>query len=247
MSPYLAAFVALTVALAGFYGVAVSAPVGYPEDSLYGNGLVKEVVFESSDLRSSCYVAGWLVLANPTDADLVAEVKYPIEWEAFLEGRRVGWSQQSSEWAMITIPAHVEYRERFSFQALGPGYYEVEWGGMRRGVDVGAGELVPRLVTEKVVYRQYEDGYMTFEYYNPRPYTVTFSPPSKVEIDVFVDGVELDRGYFAFISWIGTSFTVEPGATFKVMDFYFTVPEAGYVTYSGMGASATLRVLPETR
>jgi len=243
----LAAFIAFVVAISGFAGLSLNTPMDYPEDSILEQGLVKEIVFDEWEYRSPCHVGGRLVVVNPSDVDIVFDLTYLIEYEitsglAYSLGRRLNEVVKK-----VTVPAHGEYTVTgFSIDASAPGFYEVGWGGLWRGVYVDRGELVPRLVTEKLIYDQYENLYISFEYYNPKPYAVTFAPPSRVMFWVSRDGGEFETGPGSFISWM-SDVTVPPGRTFKMPRYFVTTPEAGYLTFSGMGAQTTVLVLPVSR
>jgi len=245
-SSSLTAILAFAVALTSFSGLTFSAPIGYPEDSLWEHGLVREVLFDPEDYRSPCFVRGRLVLLNPTDVDVVFDLAYPLHCEVYFEA-----AYQSSTWRggegslRVTVPAHGEYTViSFTFQTYAPGFYEVDWGGLRRSVDVSVGDLIPRVVTDKQAYRQFEGGYATFEYYNPKSYPVSFGPPSSVELGFEYDGVKEDYGTGVNISWVSANFTVPPGGTFKIYTFVFTTSKVGHLTLTGMWLRKTVNVLP---
>jgi hypothetical protein len=152
------------------------------------------------------------------------------------------------EMISMTVPAGGEYRASFfSFRAYEPGYYEVDWGGFRRGIHVSSGELIPRIVTEKNLYEYGQNGYLIFEYYNPKPYPVTLTRPSRVLLELWVDGVDQQTGLGSYIDYFNADVTVEPGEAVKIQTFYFTTNKQGVVTYRGMGASKTIIVLPRGR
>lgn len=246
-SPIVAAFVAVLVAVSGFSALSLSAPVGYPEGAALGEGLIRAIVFDEGEYRSPCYVGGRLVIVNPTDGDVIYELEYPIEysvsdgWGYSLGRRGEGLAERA------TVPAHGEYTvTRFSIDAGAPGFYGVEWEGLWEGVYVERGELVPRLVTDKLVYDQYENIYLSFEYYNPKPYSVTFQPPSRVMFWMSLDGGEAEPGPGSFISWVGPV-TVPPGGTLHLPRYYVATPSAGILTFYGMGTSRTIHVLPVER
>jgi hypothetical protein len=244
----LAVFIAFVVVLVGFSVLSLSAPMGYPEDSLWEHGLVRGIVFDAGDYRSPCFVRGRLVLVNPSNVDVFFDLAYPILYEVSFESGYPSSRRWDGESLRVTVPARGEYTvTSFSFKAYAPGFYEVDWDGLRRGITVGRGDLIPRLVTEKQVYDQYENGYVTVEYYNPKPYPVMFTPPLTVKVDVEYNGVKQNTGMGSYISWIRDSFTVPSGGTFKISTYYFVTPEAGYLTMKGMGASKTLIVLPVER
>lgn len=246
----MAVLLALAVALAGFSGVSLSAPVGYPEDSLLGNGLVREIVFDPGDYRSPCNVRGRLVFQNPTDEDVAFDLEYLIRYNVSLDGVYYtrGGRFGTGESQTVTVPARGEYTaSSVYFYASGPGFYEVEWDGLWRGIEVVQGDLVLRFVAEKQVYYQYENGYLTLEYYNPRSYPVSFDPPYSVQLWTSWNGGPKELGPGAYFSRSGKPITVPPGGTYKVTTFYFTTPRAGTLTFSGMGASRTLIVLPVER
>jgi hypothetical protein len=112
------------------------------------------------------------------------------------------------------------------------------------GYPVDSGGPILRLVTDKQAYRQFEGGYATFEYYNPKSYPVSFGPPSSVELGFEYDGVKEDYGTGVNISWVSANFTVPPGGTFKIYTFVFTTSKVGHLTLTGMWLRKTVNVLP---
>jgi len=248
VSSSLAVLLAIAVALAGFSGVSLSAPVGYPEDSRLDNGLVREIVFDPGDYRSPCNVMGRLVYLNPTGADVTFDLGYRVRYNVSLDGVYYTHGGRSGEGKplTVTVPAGGEYiAYSVYFQANSPGFYEVEWDGMWRGVYVARGGLIARIVTDKSVYHLNENGYATIEYYNPGSVPVSFAPPTPVAMGFEIDGVKLDRVMMAYISWMISRIELAPGETFRIMRFYFQTPEAGRLTLTALGASETVLVLPE--
>ncbi len=246
-SSALAALVAFGVALAGFAGVCITAPVGYPMDSLLENGLVREIVFDGGNYESTCVVSGVLVLFNPTGAEVGFDLVYPVycsiyQGSELLEITGTGARGFSSR---VVIPAGGRYEVTdFAFQATTPGVYVVEWGGMCREVDVAVGDLVPRIVTDKQTYRVDEEGYATFEYYNPQSYPVSFTPPYSVDFYTEYKGEASEMHRSVYISWIRSNFTIAPGESFRVFKFAFTAMDAGDFTLVINGMRKTVRVLP---
>jgi hypothetical protein len=149
------------------------------------------------------------------------------------------------EYSRVVIPAGGRYEVMsFAFQATTPGLYTVEWDGIRRDVEVSVGSLIPRIVTDKETYRQYEGGYATFEYYNPKPYPVSFTPPYGVDFYTECNGVESEMHRGVQIGWIRSNFTVASRESFKVFEFIFTTGEAGDLTLVINGLRKTVQVLP---
>ncbi len=245
-SSLVAAFVAVLVAVSGFSALNLSAPVGYPEEAVLADGLIRAIVFDGGEYSSPCYVNGRLVIVNPTDVDVVFVLTYPIDYN--VSG---GWGYSLGREGLaerVTVPAHGEYTVGgFGVDAGAPGFYGVEWDGLWGGVYVERGELVPRLVTDKLVYDQYENLYLGFEYYNPKPYNVSFQPPSKVMFWKSWNGGEAEPGPGSNISWYTLPVTVPPGGTLHLPRYYVTTPTAGVLTFYGMGTSRTVHVLPVER
>jgi hypothetical protein len=112
------------------------------------------------------------------------------------------------------------------------------------GYPVDSGDPALRIVTDKEVYRQWEGGYATFEFYNPGPGQVSYGPPSPIVLGFAYNGVKEERGQTAYVDWISSNFTVPPGGTFKVFTFVLTTSKVGELTLSGLGVSKTVTVLP---
>ncbi len=242
-----AAVLALSVAFAGFSVLSVWAPSGYPLDTVWDGGLIREVVFDPADYRSPCNVRGSLVFRNPTDADVTFDLDYLVRYNVSLDGVYYTHGGRSGEGKplTVTVPAGGEYvAYSVYFKADAPGFYEVEWDGMWRGVYVARGSLVARIVTDKNVYHLNENGYATIEYYNPGPGQVSFAPPTPVTMGFELDGVKLDRVMAAHISWMISSFELAPGETVTIITLHFRTPEAGRLTLTALGANETVLVLP---
>jgi hypothetical protein len=247
-----AAILAFSVVFAGFSILIVSTPVGYPFDTVWDHGLIRDVVFDGGDYRVLEVISARFVYLNPTDHDVSFNLTYPARYYRYLNGYPDGWGPvyngRGDNGTIVTVPPGGEYVvDGMGTKVTVEGWFEVEWNGIRRGIGVGPGDLIPRMVMDKQVYNQYENVYVTFEYYNPRAYPVSFRPPSHVEFGVEYNGVKEDAGAGAYIDWISANFTVPPGSTFKIMTFYFKTPEAGQLTLTGMGASKTFIVLPVER
>ena len=109
---------------------------------------------------------------------------------------------------------------------------------------IDSGGPIMRIVTDKEVYRQWEGGYATFEFYNPGPGQVQYGPPSPIVLSFAYNGVREEREQTTYIDWISVNFTVPPGGAFKVFTFVFTTSKVGELTLIGLGASKTVTVLP---
>ncbi len=209
------------------------------------NGLVKIVMFEPVDYRSPCFVWGRLVYVNPTDVDLSLDLSYPIPYDVFYVSGRIESGGLGGGPTRVKVPAHGEYpAASISFQAMAPGHYEVECGGVSGGVDVRVGDVVMRLVTDKQLYQQFEGGKVTFEFYNPGSSPASATPPSQIELGFEINGVKQENGQGVNIDWVSANFTVPPGGTFKIFTFTFTTSKVGQLTLTGMGLRKTVKVLP---
>lgn len=114
----------------------------------------------------------------------------------------------------------------------------------RDALEFGAFDAVAKIVPDKEWYEEGENGHATLEYYNPRPYSVTISLPGRWRVDgVYSDG---EKGGVAggFIDWMNSTRTLAPGEVLRVAEFYFKTPRAGSFILEGMGAKATVLVLP---
>lgn len=98
----------------------------------------------------------------------------------------------------------------------------------RRGVEVGVGEVAPRIVTDKRFYRLTDGGRTAvFELYNPTGHNVTTNLPGCIRFDRFYpDGTE-DGISAVCIDWVWANVTLPSGGSFKVWSFYFSVSRAG--------------------
>ena len=192
-------------------------------------------------------MTGRLFLINPQSVDVSLGLDYPITCDIYMESELlvIQGTGAEGESLRVTVPARGSYElMRVAFQATTPGTYTVDWGGMRREVIVDVGEVIPRIVTDKTVYRQYEGGYATFAYYNPSAYTVSFMPPSHVTFNIEYNGVRSEIGQAIFFSWISSNFTIPPHDSFKIYRFVFTTGETGDLTLVINGIRKTVQVLP---
>jgi hypothetical protein len=241
------AIIALTLALTAFTGLTTTAPRGYPADSIWDHGLIREIAFDSGTYRSPCDVSGRLLLVNPSKADVTFNLTHPVTCDYYKGSMKTGTQGTGApgESFTITVPAGGEYTVMvIGFNAPSKGWYEVDWGGLRRGIDVGAGDLIPRMVTDKQVYRLGEGGTALFEFYNPRSVPVSFSPPSSVDFREGINGVLSESGSGIYLEWISANFTVAPGGSFEIFKFGFSTYEVGSLTLYGMGLSRTVQVIP---
>ena len=243
----ISALIAFTLTLAVFNGLTVAAPKGYPADSYWDHGLIREIAFNSLNYRSPCVVSGKLLLVNPSNSDISFNLAYPVTCDIYMGSLKTGTQGTGAdgESNTVTVPAGGEYSLMdIAFEAPSQGLYEVDWGGLRRGVDVGAGALIPRIVTDKQVYRVGEGGNALFEFYNPGSASVSFSPPSSVDFHQGINGVLSEIGYGVQLEWISANFTVPPGGSFKIFDFGFSTSKVGSLTLNGRGLSKTVQVIP---
>jgi hypothetical protein len=125
------------------------------------------------------------------------------------------------------------------------GWCEIEWDGVRSGVEIGVGEVVPRIVTDKPYYRVSEGGgTAVYELYNPTGHNVTTNLPGCIRFDRFYpDGTEEGLSGVC-IDWVWGNYTLPPGGSFKVWEFYFSTMRAGSFTIEGAGTKTTVLVLP---
>ena len=239
--------IAFTLALAAFSGLTVAAPKGYPTDSYWDHGLIREIAFNSLNYRSPCVVSGKLLLVNPSKSDISFNLAYPVTCDIYMGSLKTGTQGTGAEGEShaVTVPAGGEYNVmEIAFEAPSQGLYEVDWSGLRRGVEVGAGALIARIVTDKQVYRVGEGGNAIFEFYNPGSVSVSFSHPSGVDFREGINGVLSEIGCGVQMEWISANFTVPPGGSFKIFDFGFSASKVGSLTLYGMGLSKTVQVVP---
>lgn len=249
-NPTAVALIAIVVALAGFTGVCLTAPVGYPIDSVWEKGLIREVVFgkEHYDYLDSVEVR--LVYRNPTGHAISFNLTYPVRYVRYFDGVQVGWGGSGGEgmWEMVTVPAGGEYTvcEAGFLADDAVGWCEIEWYGVRSGVGITVGEVVPRIVTDKPYYRVNEGGgTAVYELYNPTEHNVTVEHlPGCIRFDkVYPDGTQ-ERVSGVCIDWVWSNVTILPRDSFKVYSFYFSVSEKGCFDIVGAGTKATVIVLP---
>jgi hypothetical protein len=243
-----AAALAFAVALAGFSVVCLWAPAGYALDARWEQGLVREIVFDGGGFRALEFVNARLVYQNPSDKPVTFNLTYPVMFTQYVNGRSrniIGGTGAEGDWEIVTVPAGGEYTVcQAGFQPEIGGWYEVEWDGLRRGVEVARGEVVARIVTNKEAYRAGEVGTVTLEYYNPTSHNVTITPPGSFEFYTEYQGQRAEFSIVTFYSWIQRSFTVRPGESFRVDSFSFTAPQSGKMTLVVNDVRKTISVLP---
>ena len=248
-SSLLAAFVAFVVALSGFAGVSLSTPAGYPIGSVIENGLIRAVVFEEGHYDFLDDVRVRLVYRNPSDRAVSFNLTYPVRYVRYFDGRQMGWGGSGGEgmWEIITVPAGGEYTVcDAGFRADDAvGWCEIEWDGVRSGAEIGVGEVVPRIVTDKRYYRVGEGGgTAVYELYNPTGHNVTSNLPGCMRFDKFYpDGAEEGLSGVC-MDWVWGNVTIPPRGSFRVYSFYFSVSSRGSFTIVGAGARTTVNVLP---
>lgn len=245
----MAAFLAFVMVMAGFAGLSLSAPVGYPVDSVLEKGLIREVVFEKAHYNYMDDVRVRLVYRNPSDSTVSFNLTYPVIYHRYFDGRQYGWGGTGGEgmWEIVTIPAGGECTVcEAGFRADDAvGWCEIEWDGVRSGVEVSVGEVMPRIVMDKRFYRLGDGGgTAVFELYNPTGHNITANLPGCIRFDKFYpDGTE--EGLVGVcIDWVWSNATILPGGSFKVWSFYFSVSSKGSFTIVGAGARTTVNVLP---
>ncbi len=240
------AILAFSVVFAGFSVLCVWTPAGVPLGAVWGHGLVQDVVFER-DYKALEIVRAGLVYRNPSDSAVSFYLYYPVSYSVYVDGvfDRSGGEGVEGEWKIVTVPAGGEVAvNHVDFQPEAAGWYEVEWGGVRRGIEVAPCDAVARIVTDKEWYEEGENGHATLEYYNARTYNVTIGLPSRVRFaSVYPDG-KRDSVDGGFIDWAYASRTLAPGEVLRVTEFYFKTSRAGSFMLEGMGAKATVCVLP---
>ena len=240
------AILAFSVVFAGFSVLCVWTPAGVPLGAVWGHGLVQDVVFER-DYKTLEIVRAGLVYRNPSDSAVSFYLYYPVSYSVYVDGvlDRSGGEGVEGEWKIVTVPAGGEVTvSHVGFQSEAAGWYEVEWGGVRTGIEVAPCDAMARIVPDKEWYEEGENGHAALDYYNARPYSVTISLPGRWRVDgVYPDG---EKGGVAggFIDWMNSTRTLAPGEVLRVAEFYFKTPRAGSFILEGMGAKATVRVLP---
>ena len=243
-----AAILAFSVAFAGFSVISVQKPAGYPLDSVWDQGLIRDIVFEGGDFRALENIQARLVYRNPSDLPVSFNLTYPVLCTFYADGRKDSSSGSGApgDWKMVNVPAGGEYTAFLTgFRPDGAGWYEVEWNRVRKGVAVARSEAVPRIVTDKSYYMVGDGGgKAVFEYYNPTGHNVTIPMPGCMRFDrVYPDGkVEGVSG--VCIDYIWANYTLPPGGSFKVWNFSFSTIRAGSSVIEGVGAKTTVLVLP---
>jgi len=112
-----------------------------------------------------------------------------------------------------------------------------------------AGEelLIPRITTDREIYEAYDVIVASYDFFNPSPYPVEFTPPETV---TFSGGYEDETGILetgAKLEWVSRSFTVPPGGIFHIIDFRFATSKGeGNFAVRGMGLVKVVKVLPLT-
>lgn len=112
---------------------------------------------------------------------------------------------------------------------------------------VNEGLLIPRISTDKDVYVAYDVIVASYDFFNPSPYPVEFTPPETV---TFSGGYEDEPGILetgAKLEWVSRSFTVPLGGVFHIIDFRFATSKGeGNFAVRGMGLVKVVKVLPLT-
>ncbi len=246
----ISAFLAVALAVAGFTGFSISAPVSYPAGAVYEGDLIRQVVFDKASYDYLTMVDARLVYFNPSDEAITVNVTYPVIWHLSIGGRSMGsgGTGMEGQWELISVPARGEYIADYAgFLAdNGVGWCEIEWDGAVAGAEIRMGDIVPRIVTDKRVYRAGVgiDGTAVFELYNPTGHNATTRLPgcmdfSRVNPDGTRDGLS-----GVCIDWVWSNKTITPGGSFKIWTFYFATPQAGLTTIEGAGARTTVVVVP---
>jgi hypothetical protein len=112
-----------------------------------------------------------------------------------------------------------------------------------------AGEelLIPRITTDKEIYMAYEVIVASYDFVNPNPYPVEFTPPETVTFSGGYKSKSDTLGAVAKLEWVSVSFTVPPGGVFHIMDFRFPTSKGeGDFEIRGMGLVKVVKVLPLT-
>jgi hypothetical protein len=244
-----AALLAFVIALAGFSGVCLTAPIGYPADSVEENGLIKTIIFGEANPRAFEYVSARLVYQNPSDSPVTFNLTYPIIYSFYMDGAkgdRWGRINQEGEWEPVTVPPHGEYVvTNAGFLPEHGGWYEIEWDGVREGVQVLGSAVTPRIVTDRDSYRVGDGGgTATFEYYNPTQYNVTFNVPSDFMFEVRHPGESRMNGWGIMFEWVFRNVTLTPRSSFRVYSFYFATTKEGELTLLVNDVGKTIQVAP---
>jgi len=243
-----AAVLAFAVALVGFSVVCLWAPTGYALDARWDQGLIREIVFDGGGFRALEVVQARLVYRNPSDKPVTFNLTYPVMFTQYVDGKSrniVGGTGAEGDWEIVTVPAGGEYTVcQAGFQPEIGGWYEVEWDGLRRGVEVARGEVVARIVTDKEEYRVGGGGTAAFEFYNPTRHNVTFRLPGGFDfVAEYPDGSH-GNGFGVQYSWAHWDYTLSPGGSFRVYTFYFATPQVGRMTLTVNDVSKTVQVVP---
>jgi hypothetical protein len=243
-----AAILAFSVAFAGFSVISVQTPAGYPLDAVWDHGLIRDIVFDGSDFKALENIQARLVYRNPSDLPVSFNLTYPVLCTFYADRKKDSGSGSGAEgaWEIVTVPAGGEYTVFLTgFRPDGAGWYEVEWGGVRRGVAVAKSEALPRIVTDKAYYMAGDGGgKAVFEYYNPTGHNVTIPMPGCMRFDRFYLDGKVEGVSGVCIDYIWANYTLPPGGSFKVWEFYFSTMKAGSSVIEGAGAKTTVLVLP---
>jgi hypothetical protein len=247
-SPLVSAVLAFLLAVSGFAGLSLQSPSAYPVALLWEGPLVADVVFDDYGYDYLDVMHVKLVYRNLSDRAQSFNLTYPIVYHDYWNGERGdrGIGGEHS-WELITLPAHSEYIVReYWVLADDVGYYQVEWDGVERGVEIRYGGVVPRIVSEKQFYRLDDRvGHAVFELYNPTGHNVTvrYLPSDLFFSLVYPDGIS-DPVYGVHADWALANVTISPGGSFRVFSTYFFIRRTGRASIEGVGAKTTIDVLP---
>ena len=95
------------------------------------------------------------------------------------------------------------------------------------------GTLTQRIVTDKDVYKVGETIHARWVFVNMNPWAVPFTPPSQVDgMEGRYPGDYSPVNTLVHISYVSSSFVVQPGEEFTILIRDFSVSVEGYFTIS---------------
>lgn len=246
-SSTITAVLTIIITFTCFWEVCLTAPLGYPPDSMTREGIVREIVFEGNNFEALEAIPVRFVYRNPLNSPLTVNVTSSIDVTEYIDGQirsqHHPWVRGDAE--SITIPAGGEFTIAERGYQLGRGcFFELEWEGLRRGVDVANGDVLARITTNSEEYKVgAAGGRVTFLYYNPTQYNVTFRVPTSFNfIATYSDG-SFATGYGDNFWWDKWERTLPPEGSLIIDTFYFPTARVGEMTLTINDVTKTVKVV----
>jgi hypothetical protein len=240
-------FLAFIIALAGFSGFSLTAPVAYPFDTVWDQGLIRDIIFNRTSLRTLDFTHVSLGYRNPTDHAVSLNLTYPSNYTVYINGHIVGGDEGHEERKFVMVPAGDFYNVRrwLFITSEESGWYEVEWGGVRKGIAVYRNEAVPRIVTNKETYTAGDIGTAVFEYYNPTSYNITLVHPERITYSAIDEDRYVGNRGSISADWGWPYGSLAPGESVQFYRFEFATYNAvGKMTITVNDVEKIVEVLP---